>query len=87
MIPVIRKMSVVRQPSTNNKPMIRLSGNSFLTGAGFGVIGTAIEVSYYPDKIIINKLENQNDYKLQVSPFPTSSFSVSVDAPERLLCV
>jgi len=71
MIPVVRKMSVVRCPGVIDqpRPMIRLSGNSFLTSAGFS-IGTAIEVSYYPDRIIINKLNNEN-IPLQIWPFIT----------------
>ena len=54
MIPLIRRMSVVRTPGTEDKPMIRIA-NRFLSDAGFK-IGSTVEVSYQSGVIIIKKL-------------------------------
>lgn len=57
MIPLTRKMSIVRAPCTEANPMIRIS-NKFLSDAGFK-IGDKIDVSYQRGKIII-KINKQN---------------------------
>lgn len=54
----LRHMVVVRSPSTDNRPEIRIS-NSFLLLAGFK-IGTPIEVCYQQDRLIITKLNNHH---------------------------
>lgn len=54
MEPQNRRMVVVRAPSTNNKPMIRIS-NNLLVHVGF-TIGTPIEVIYERGIITIKKL-------------------------------
>ncbi len=58
MMPVERAMVVVRAPSTNDKPMIRIT-NELIKTVGFDV-GTAIRVSYQRDIITITKLTNQS---------------------------
>ena len=68
MILATRRMSVVDSPGDTGRAMIRIS-NKFLENAGF-TKGASIEVSYYPDKIIINKLNNEN-IPLQIWPFIT----------------
>lgn len=55
MMPIERAMVVVRAPSTNNKPMIRIT-NELVSTSGFD-IGTAILVSYQRDIITITKLK------------------------------
>ena len=62
MIPLTRKMSIVRAPCTEASPMIRIS-NKFLSDAGFET-GDKIDVSYQRGKIIINKINNQNHEKI-----------------------
>ena len=60
-IPLVRKMSVVRTPGTGDKPMIRIA-NRFLLDYGFK-IGSTVEVSYQPGVIIIKlnkKYESNN---------------------------
>jgi antitoxin component of MazEF toxin-antitoxin module len=63
MIPLTRKMVIVRAPCTEASPMIRIS-NKFLSDAGFE-IGNQINVSYEMDKIIINKIYKQNHEKIE----------------------
>lgn len=88
MITLTRRMSVVRCPSTDRKPMIRIS-NKFLENFDFR-ISDSIEINYQLGKITIVKLQNQHDYKLQ-KPCPvansTANSSGGKNAPERLLCV
>ncbi|OGI15745.1 MAG: hypothetical protein A2878_02980 [Candidatus Moranbacteria bacterium RIFCSPHIGHO2_01_FULL_54_31] len=60
---IVRRMTVVRAPSTNGKPMIRLI-NNLLTKAGFE-IGTPIEVTYQRGIITIKKLDEHHEYNLQ----------------------
>lgn len=75
----LRRMVVVRSPSTNNRPEIRIS-NSFLLLTGFKV-GTPIEVCYQQDRIIITKLSTQHA-KLQkpVNPLTVSAASGQASA-------
>ena len=54
-----RQMTVVRAPSTNGKPMIRIV-NNLLTKAGFE-IGTPIEVTYGRGFITIKKLNEHHE--------------------------
>ena len=53
-----RRMTVVRAPSTNGKPMIRIVNNE-LTKAGFE-IGTSITVAYERGIITIKKINHEN---------------------------
>ena len=68
MIPVVRKMSVVDSPGDTGRAMIRIS-NKFLESAGF-TKGSSIEVQYYQEKIVINKINNANI--LQTNPLAVS---------------
>lgn len=79
-----RQMSVVRAPSTNGKPMLRIV-NNLLTKAGFE-IGTPIEVTYRRGRISIKKLEKQNHEHLQKPSsvtVPSNSKEVVRRAEER----
>lgn len=68
----LRNMVVVRSPSTDNRPEIRIS-NSFLLLSGFKV-GTPIEVCYQQGRIIITKLNNQHAIRSNTeAPKPVSS--------------
>ena len=49
-----RQMTIVRAPSTNNTPMLRIV-NKTLRAMGFD-IGTAVAVSYRPGVIVIKKV-------------------------------
>src|SRR3990167_3377029 len=74
MIPVVRKMSVVDSPGDTGRAMIRIS-NKFLESAGF-TKGSSIEVQYYQEKIIINKINNANI--LQTNPLAISGGAEAV---------
>ena len=76
MITSTRKMSVVRTPGTDNKPMIRIA-NNFLAGADFS-IGSTVEVSYGHNIIIIKKITKHEHNNIQ----EICSVSVSNDAKE-----
>ena len=54
----VRRMTVVRAPSTNGKPMIRIV-NNLLAKAGFE-IGTPVEVTYQRGIITIKKTHHEN---------------------------
>ena len=63
MTPLIRRMSVVRTPGTEDRPMIRIA-NRFLSDAGFEIGGT-VEVHYQNGVIIIKKLNEHESNNIQ----------------------
>jgi len=71
----VRRMAVVRAPSTNGKPMIRIV-NNLLAKAGFE-IGTPIEVVYQQNIITLRILENANTIQKSPSPVAISAASVT----------
>ena len=75
----VRRMAVVRAPSTNGKPMIRIV-NNLLTKAGFE-IGTPFEVTY-EQNIITLKIIDHATYKLQKPSSPVAIPAASVTSGE-----
>ncbi|HEY4498479.1 MAG TPA: hypothetical protein VJH94_00265 [Candidatus Paceibacterota bacterium] len=73
-------MAVVRAPSTNGKPMIRIV-NNLLTKAGFE-IGTPIEVVYQQNIITLRILENANTIQKPPGPVAISTASGEAGAGE-----
>ncbi len=71
----VRRMAVVRAPSTNGKPMIRIV-NNLLTKAGFE-IGAHFEVVYQQNIITLRILENANTIQKSPSPVAISAASVT----------
>lgn len=70
----VRRMTVVRCPGTMDRPMIKIA-NSTLEDVGFEM-GTAIEVLYQRDEIVIRKLkdyhEPNNVQKEPAGPVPNT---------------
>jgi len=73
-----RKMSVVRTPGTNDKPMIRIA-NKFLADANFS-IGSTVEVSYERNIIIIKKLNKQYEFNNIQKADSVTNLSIASDA-------
>jgi hypothetical protein len=67
----LRRMTVVRAPSTNGKPMIRIVNNQ-LTKVGFE-IGTPITVTYEWGIITIKKINHENRLLAQKIPVADSN--------------
>lgn len=76
MTPITRRMRVIRAPSTDREPMIRIK-NKFLENFGFP-LGAKIEVTYQLGTIIINKINNEHINTLQINPLAVSGGAEAV---------
>src|SRR3989338_3113863 len=77
----LRKMVVVRAPSTNNCPMVRIA-NRMLKLHGFA-IGVPIEVAYEQNVITLRIIENANKLQTPRSPVAIPAASSQADAGKR----
>src|SRR3989344_1459996 len=71
----LRKMTVVRAPSTTNCPMVRIA-NRTLQLHGF-VIGAALEVAYEQNIITLRILDHENTIQRPRSPVAIPAASVT----------
>lgn len=79
MNPITRRMHVVRQPGTYDRPMIRIA-NSALQQAGFK-LGTPFAITYQSNLLTIKKLKHEhNDISKTAVPFAPSG---PHDAPDE----
>jgi len=76
----LRKMVVVRAPSTTNCPMVRIA-NRTLQLHGF-VIGAVIEVAYEQNIITLRILDHANKLQKPSSPVALSTASSEAGAGE-----
>ena len=70
MNPITRRMHVVRQPGTYDRPMIRIA-NKALRQAGFK-LGTPFAITYQRNLVTIKKLRHEHNDVSQIPSIPAA---------------